>query len=255
MPTCFIIQPFDRGAFDKRYKEVIEPAVLGAGLEPYRVDQDPAVVVPIQDIERGIREATLCLADISLDNPNVWFELGFAIACKKEVMLICLDTRAKFPFDIQHRHVIRYSNESVGDFTALHQEIVLRAKARLEANASLQSLSTTSELAPIEGLNQQEMAVLVALAGNLQTPEDHVAPHILRQDMERSGFTKVASVFGLKGLTAKGFVEYKTFRDHDSEDYEAYILTERGWGWIMKNQSQFKMVRSVPERLSDDPPF
>lgn len=62
MGTCFVIQPFDRGDFDKRYEDVFAPAVLDAGLEPYRVDQDPKVNIPVQDIEAGIRGADLCLA-------------------------------------------------------------------------------------------------------------------------------------------------------------------------------------------------
>ena len=76
MPTCFVIQPFDRGAFDKRYDDTIAPAIAAAGLEPYRVDRDPRVVVPIDQIEEGIRASQACVADISTDNPNVWYELG-----------------------------------------------------------------------------------------------------------------------------------------------------------------------------------
>lgn len=41
MSTCFVIQPFDGGPFDKRYDDVIAPAIVAAGLEPYRVDRDP----------------------------------------------------------------------------------------------------------------------------------------------------------------------------------------------------------------------
>ena len=57
-----------------------QPAIKAAGLEAYRVDRDPGVEVPIEAIEDGIRTATVCLADITTDNPNVWYELGFAFA-------------------------------------------------------------------------------------------------------------------------------------------------------------------------------
>ena len=37
MPRCFVIQPFDSGGkFDKRYLDVFRPAILAAGLKPYR---------------------------------------------------------------------------------------------------------------------------------------------------------------------------------------------------------------------------
>src|SRR5688500_4903361 len=101
MSNCFIIQPFDGGRFDKRFQDVFEPAVAESGLTPYRVDKDPNVTIPIEDIESNIRSAVVCLADITLDNPNVWFELGFAIASNKPVVLVCGDERtSRFPFDV-----------------------------------------------------------------------------------------------------------------------------------------------------------
>src|SRR5262245_21786666 len=107
MATCFVIQPFDGGPFDKRYDDVFVPAIQKAGLEPYRVDRDPAASIPIEEIEKNIRRADVCLADISLGNPNVWFELGYAIAAVKPVVLVCVhDATRKYPFDIQHRAVI-----------------------------------------------------------------------------------------------------------------------------------------------------
>jgi nucleoside 2-deoxyribosyltransferase len=88
---------------------VFVPAIEAAGLDPYRVDRDPAALIPIEDIEVGIRRADVCLADISLPNPNGWFEVGFAIAAAKPVILVCAhDPARRFPFDIQHRAVISY---------------------------------------------------------------------------------------------------------------------------------------------------
>lgn len=71
MPTCFVIQPFDKGQYDKRYKDLLEPAIREAGLTPYRVDEDPSVVIPIDDIENKIRESEICLADVTTNNPNI----------------------------------------------------------------------------------------------------------------------------------------------------------------------------------------
>lgn len=93
MPVCFVIQPFDAGKFDNRFDDVYKPAIEAAGLEEYRVDRDPAVDVPIEAIEQGIRNATVCLADITTDNPNVWYELGFALAAGKPVVMVCSKER------------------------------------------------------------------------------------------------------------------------------------------------------------------
>ena len=111
MRKCFVMQPFDKGEFDKRYDDVFAPAVKNAGLEPYRVDRDLSVSIPIQAIEENIRDADVCLADISEANPNVWFEVGYALANGREIVLVCKEG-SKFPFDVQQRTINRYRTES-----------------------------------------------------------------------------------------------------------------------------------------------
>jgi len=146
MLRCFVIQPFDKGPFDQRYEDVLSPAINNADLEPYRVDQDPAVSIPIQSIEDGIQSSYVCLADITLDNPNVWFEVGYAIAAKKEVVFICSeDRRTPFPFDVQHRTITKYATASPRDFKELQEKITRRLKAIQKSN---QGPGVVSKLSP-----------------------------------------------------------------------------------------------------------
>lgn len=129
MPRCFVIQPFDKGPFDKRYDDVFVPAIEKAALEPYRVDRDASASVLIENIERHIQDSEMCLADISLDNPNVWYEVGFAIASGKEVILVCSEEKATaFPFDVRHRSILTYTTHSPRDFEKLGVEITARLK-------------------------------------------------------------------------------------------------------------------------------
>ena len=56
-----------------------------------------------QNIERihfCIKEADLILADLSSNNPNVYYELGYARALCKEVIQIRDSNTAKLPFDV-----------------------------------------------------------------------------------------------------------------------------------------------------------
>lgn len=58
MARCFVIQPFDNGEFDKRYDDILAPAIQKAGIEPYRVDRDPAALIPIETIEQTIKNGS-----------------------------------------------------------------------------------------------------------------------------------------------------------------------------------------------------
>ena len=92
----FVIQPFDKGQYDKRYKDLLEPAIRDAGLTPYRVNEAPPVI-PLDGIDK-CRKSEICLADVTTNIPNIWYEVGFAIANGKPVVLICLDPRPGQPY-------------------------------------------------------------------------------------------------------------------------------------------------------------
>ena len=250
MPTCFVMQPFDRGVFDKRFREVFKPAIEAAGLEAYRVDQDPKVSVPIDDIESGIRSAHICLADISIDNPNVWFELGYAIACHKEVVLVCSNERdTTFPFDVQHRTIISYETGSPSDFVVLKDRITEKIAAYMK---KLVTLSDMPKIAKVEGLEQHEVFLMAALVTNLDHPDDHCSIYVLKRDMESSGFTKLAATLAIASLLQKSMIDRLNCYDRDAEEtYAGYSLTSSGWAWVLSNKGQFNL-RKPPE---DEPRF
>lgn len=253
MRKCFIIQPFDGGRFDKRFRDVIVPAVKKAGLEPYRVDQDPEVTIPIADIEQGIRSSAVCLADITIDNPNVWFELGFAIALNKPTVILCSDERkTSFPFDVQHRSIIRYVTEAPSDYINLQTTISKRLTAILKKDQTLNFISENSSLAPIEGLTQQELITLAAIAENITFDGDNTSTYAIHRDVESHGFTKIAAVIGLKSLGIKMFIVEKDCYDaHEDEPYTGYELTQKGWDWMLKNQDKFQIQK--PQTDNDIP--
>lgn len=251
MPTCFVMQPFDGGPFDRRYEEVFAPAIRAAGFDPYRVDQDPKVSIPIQDIETGIRDSRICLAEITLDNPNVWFELGYAIACGKEVVLVCSSQRTtKFPFDVQHRAIIKYTTESTSDFIELQKTITERIKAYVEKSEIITSASEISRLTTFEGLDQHEVVALAVIAQNLEQPDSHVSAWQMKRDMETSGFTALAATFAMRQLLQKNYIVQDRFYDpHSEESYTGFTLTDTGWDWVFSNKDRFILKKTKDEEI------
>ena len=165
MPTCFVIQPFDEEN-DRRYEEVYKPALEDAAVTPYRVDRDPSVAVPIDSIENKIKESDIFLADITTHNPNVWYELGFASATGRPVVMICEGAAfAKLPFDIQHRLVVQYSTASPTDFERLRKDVTNRIVARLnDATPSAPDADTGAAQESSRQLSQKAEDILKAAA-------------------------------------------------------------------------------------------
>ena len=249
METCFVIQPFDGDVYDKRYSEVFHPGIKAAGLEPYRVDRDPGVSVPINDIEAGIRNAQICFAEITTDNPNVWFELGFAIAASKEVVLVCCeDRKSHFPFDVQHRSIIKYRSGSPNDFVELQGKITQRLKALLEKESRISRVSgNISPVKDTEGLAPHEIVALVTVMQNAFMSAGPVAAVFVKSDMNKAGFTDIATALATESLVFKNMLSTETVEDERSgERYRVFRVMRKGQDWLLANQDRLEL-RKTPD--------
>lgn len=257
MSICFVIQPFDSGTFDKRYDEIYKPALEIAGLEAYRVDKDPSVTVTIDSIEKRIRTSTICLADITTDNPNVWYELGYAFASSRDVVLVCADSRTnKYPFDIQHRPVISYGTESPSDFDDLRRKITERAHALLKSS-TVRRIVETEQVAPQEGLSQIEIMVLAVAAGSTSVPGSPTSADSLKRDVENSGLTGVGYGVAISRLQRKGFVEFASGEDNFGNLFDTIAISDSAWKWMDAHERLFTVVtgENTGDDLVDDIPF
>jgi len=264
---CFVIQPFNP-KYDKRFEDVFEPAVKAAGYEPYRVDRDPKVSVPIDEIESQIKSAAACLIDISEDNPNVWFELGFALAYQKQLCIVCSRERqTPFPFDIQHRKIIRYQTESSRDFTELREKI----RERLEAvsEQAKQELVVGVGQAQVvdrkDGFDYYDLSCLGLLAAEASGLDDTVSHNRIRDAMERAGMTAVATAMSLHSLRQMGLIEPRVEDDFNGESYHTYAILKSGWDVLLENRDDIALHRlkkaqkkpreSFNQDLDDEIPF
>ncbi|MFA4911707.1 MAG: hypothetical protein WC649_11810 [Desulfobacteria bacterium] len=257
MNRCFVMQPFDGGAFDKRYDDVFVPAIKEAGLEPYRVDRDPGVSIPIDDIESGIINSSLCLADITTDNPNVWFELGFAIAVPKEVVLVCADARTtKFPFDVQHRNIIKYKTESPQDFVQLKEKITTRINAILNKLKEITNISNISPVVDTEGLSQHELVALVTVMQNSFISEEGVTSYKIKEDMNNAGFTDIAISLALVSLSQKSMIKTDIVTDYNGNPYRVYNVISGGSDWLGRHQDLLVLKEQpMTNKVDDSVPF
>ncbi|MDT4955528.1 MAG: hypothetical protein QOJ02_3666 [Acidobacteriota bacterium] len=238
MPRCFVIQPFDKGKFDKRYDSVFMPAISEAGLEPYRVDRDSSVDIPIDTIEKEIRDANICLADITTDNPNVWYELGYAIAYGKDVILVCsVERTTKFPFDVQHRNIIQYAPESPQDFIKLGSDITARMKALLKKQRDLQTVASMSPIKETEGLSAPEIVALVSIIEKAKVLSDYAFLDAVLEDMRNAGFTEIAGTLSIQSLVKKQMVQ----TGKTTMGTNICRMTEEGLNWLMSNQDKLKL--------------
>lgn len=260
MANCFVIQRFDKGRFDELFDEVYKPAIEAAGLAAYRVDRDPTVTVPIESIEAEIKRATACLADITTDNPNVWYELGFAQAVNRPVVLVCADDRGdKFPFDIQHRTIIMYKRHSPRDFSRLSEEITTRLRAALKKKHVVEEISEHEQLAPVAGLQHHELAVLAIVGAAVLSPDHSVPISSVSRDAGRANVTEIGCTLAIRALRKRNLLAVSSESDQNGWEYPVVTITDSGWEWLEKNQKLLQLQRpgalESKDSFDDDIPF
>jgi hypothetical protein len=131
-PHAFVIMPFGKkkGAdgslydFNAIYSMLIKPALEAAGFEAFRADEETKSGDILTDMFQELLLADLCIADMSIDNANVFYELGIRHAFRKRGVVHIQAGRAYMPFDVFNVRTIPYhiTNEGVPDPAFLEKD-------------------------------------------------------------------------------------------------------------------------------------
>jgi hypothetical protein len=111
-PFVFVLMPFAM-AFDDVYQLGIKPAAEEAGAYCERIDEQIFVDSVLARIYNQIAKADLIVADMTSRNANVFYEVGYAHALGKTVILLTRDSD-DIPFDLKHYPHIIYGDSIKG---------------------------------------------------------------------------------------------------------------------------------------------
>ncbi len=145
-PHAFVVMPFGKKKgsdgspydFNAIYKSLIKPALEEAGFEPFRADEETSSGDILTDMFQELLLADLCLCDLSIDNANVYYELGIRHAFRKRGVVHIQAGRAYMPFDIFNVRTLPYhiTPEGVPDPEFLKTDIQAIARMTRDTWAS-----------------------------------------------------------------------------------------------------------------------
>lgn len=119
-PFVFVLMPFDP-KFNDIYKFGIKGAAIDVGAYAERIDDQIFTEGMLDRIFNQISKADVIVADMTGRNPNVFYEVGYAHAIGKIVLLLTQDSN-DIPFDLKHRQHIVYG----GSIDTLKAELITR---------------------------------------------------------------------------------------------------------------------------------
>ncbi len=147
-PICFVVMPFGKKAtgsssegvpatveFDTLWLNAFEPALRGLGYDAVRADQDTSALI-IQEMLERLAASDLIVADLSIPNANVYYEVGFRHGIRETGCVLIAAEWAKPLFDMQQMRRLTYplKDEVVaGDQAKAIRDVLTERLPRLAA--------------------------------------------------------------------------------------------------------------------------
>ena len=141
MPQAFIIMPIGNPELDKVAASAIVPALVACGLDPKRVDKHNAGGLLKAEIIGFIEAAEIIVSDLTLERPNCYLEIGYAMGVDKFKNLILTVREDHFPdsknhkkggpkihFDLAGYDILRWDPDDIDGF---RKELEKRIRRRL----------------------------------------------------------------------------------------------------------------------------
>lgn len=113
--SCFVVAPIGETGSDIRQDSddlldlIIKPALEVFGIDVIRGDHRNESGQIDVDVIKLVQESDLCIVDLSLENVNVYYELGRRDETGKPIILLKSSSSQKLPIDIATRRYIEFN--------------------------------------------------------------------------------------------------------------------------------------------------
>jgi hypothetical protein len=109
-PEVFVVMPFKQEWSDDVFRKMFRPGIEAAGFSVSRGDSIVRVGDLSTNVWRRITRAGVIVAEVSVPNPNVYYEIGLADALGKPVFLFKQED-AVLPADFGGAHYYSYDRD------------------------------------------------------------------------------------------------------------------------------------------------
>lgn len=110
---CFVVMPFSKN-FTDVYELGIKAILKELCINCTRVDELHFSKSVLTQIYNGIKRADFLIADLTGNSSNVFYEIGYAHALRKEVILLAQNPD-KIPFDFTDMNRLDYDKNKIAD--------------------------------------------------------------------------------------------------------------------------------------------
>jgi tetratricopeptide (TPR) repeat protein len=252
MALCFMIMPYGRKAtqvepssnapgeidFNALWDKAFAPTIQSLGYDPVRADQDTGALIITQMVER-LYFADLVLADMTIPNGNVYYEVGVRHAAKRTGCVLLAADWSKQLFDVAQMRTIRYPLK--------------------EGNVEEPTAKAVSEAikGPIDALSRGDSPVFSSIKGYPSNPDPAAAStmmDVMAQTAVLQGKIRAARAFPKSDrmVAAQALAEQSINARTTPTDAIALIRlvrdcvdTKQDWAWLAD------FIKRLPSDIAD----
>ena len=115
--------------FNALWERAFRPMIEELGYLPVRADQDLGALI-IQEMIERLAIADLVIAELTIPNGNVYYELGVRHALRPHRTIVMAENNFSFPFDLNHLSIVKYEHlgKDIGFSEVMRVKQILRTK-------------------------------------------------------------------------------------------------------------------------------
>ena len=150
-PLCFVLMPFGSKPdptggkdidFNRVYEAGIKPAIMDAGMEPIRADEEKTGGIIHGPMFERLLLCDFAIADLTTANANVFYELGVRHTARPATTVTIFAKQQPIPFDINFLRSLPYGLGKNNKFpSAMAKKLRAALKSKLEEMRELAAQS------------------------------------------------------------------------------------------------------------------
>ena len=237
-PLCFVLMPFGKKKdeegkiidFDKIYNDFIKPSIENSDLDPIRADEEQTGGIIHKAMYERLMLCEYAVADLSLLNANVFYELGIRHAIRPYSTITLFESSSRLPFDVNFLRSLPYDRK-LDNLEELKSQLTKKL-----SNAKSHNKDTDSPLFQlVEGIKPSNI--------------EHIKTDIFRKQVEYNKEIKLKLEILRKEKNLEGLISLENEINLKTVEFGVLVDLFLSYRAVEAFKNMISLVKKMPKPL------
>ena len=216
--------------FDKIYNDFIKPSIEQSGLDPIRADEEQTGGIIHKAMYERLMLCEYAVADLSLLNANVFYELGIRHAIRPHSTITLFESSSRLPFDVNFLRSLPYDRK-LKNLEVLKSELTKKL-----SNAQSHNKDTDSPLFQlVEGIKPSNI--------------EHIKTDIFRKQVEYNKEIKLKLEILRKEKNLEGLLCLENEINIETVEFGVLVDLFLSYRAVEAFKNMISLVKKMPKPL------